>query len=53
MDKIEFDQLIDRIRSGDDEAMEVFMAEMEEYIGGRIKSILKNRGSFRWDLPTV
>ncbi len=44
MDKIEFDQLIDRIRSGDDEAMEVFMAEMEEYIGGRIKSILKNRG---------
>ena len=44
MTKEEFNQLIEQIRQGDDDAMETFIAEMDCYIGGRIKSTLENRG---------
>ena len=44
MEKNEFNQLIEQITHGDDKALEAFIAEMDRYVGGRIKSILKSRG---------
>ena len=44
MDKNGFNQLISRIRQGEDDAMDALFAEMDPYIGSRIKAILKSRG---------
>ncbi|MCR5329102.1 MAG: WYL domain-containing protein [Saccharofermentans sp.] len=44
MTKDEFNQLIGQIRHGDDDAMDALIAEMDPFIGGRIKSILQSRG---------
>ena len=44
MDKSEFNQLISQIKLGDDDAMDALFAEMDPFIGSRIKAILKSRG---------